>query len=230
MYLVGGMVRDRLLGRKSKDADFAVEAESFEVMVEELTNRGFELFQTRPEYCTVRAQFPDAENEFGVRTADFVLCRVDGFYSNGRRPDSVKPGTLLDDLSRRDFTINAMAMDQSGEIIDPFYGQTDLMVGVIRCVGDPDTRISEDFLRAMRAVRFSVVLDFQIGVSLLDVLRTSEIASGVAAIPHERRRDELTKMMAHDTIASVRALRDVSEEFFEASLTGLKLLPTSRKM
>lgn len=231
MYLVGGMVRDRLLGRKSKDADFAVEAESYEQMRATLEAEGFKIFQERPEFGTIRAQFPPGDErieQFATRDADFVLCRIDGAYSNGRRPDSVEPGTLHDDLARRDFTINAMAMDEFGSIIDPFNGQVDLRFKVLRCVGDPEVRMNEDFLRALRAVRFAVTLDFQIGAELMRVLRSDSVIRGVAKVTHERRREELTKAFGHDTISTIRQLEDVSPKFMKAALTDLKLEPTSK--
>jgi tRNA nucleotidyltransferase (CCA-adding enzyme) len=136
LYEVGGCVRDSLLGIDSKDIDFTVIAPSYEDMREFLTDAGFEIFLETPEYFTIRARFPkvvthDAIPTRFVRTkklptADFVLARKEGAYSDGRRPDEVQMGTLLDDLSRRDFTMNAMARDRDGRLIDPFGGQQDV--------------------------------------------------------------------------------------------------------
>ncbi len=233
MFLVGGMVRDQLLNRPSKDADFAVEAKDFDAMVAALSSDGFKIFQARPEYGTVRAQFPEKDKRrstFGnVKDVDFVLCRRDGFYTDGRRPESVAPGTLADDLARRDFTINAMALAEDGSLIDPHFGQVDIQQRVIRCVGDPQERIEEDFLRAVRAVRFAVTLGFTVGAALMAVLRSDTVVAGVEAIPHERRRDELTKMFTHGSLETIEALTSVSRDFAEASLTGLRLQPTTRQ-
>ena len=95
-FLTGGAVRDRLLGRRTKDLDYSVEAESFEAMLAEVEVLavGGKVFEVRPEHYTVRANLPD------TGPADFVLCRREGPYSDGRRPDWVRPGTLLDDLAR----------------------------------------------------------------------------------------------------------------------------------
>ncbi len=100
IYLVGGSIRDQLLGLKSKDLDYAVEAGSYEEMRDYIKENG-KIFLETPEYLTIRAHLKNGE------PADFVLCRKDGEYSDGRRPDKVTPGTLYDDLARRDFTVNA---------------------------------------------------------------------------------------------------------------------------
>src|SRR4051812_36297006 len=116
LYEVGGHVRDSLLGIKSKDIDFAVEAESFMELFNWLNAQKFDIFLITEEYGTIRARFPKGHVNAGL-TADFVLCRKDGNYSDGRRPDSVSPGTIFDDLARRDFTVNAMARDlETGEL------------------------------------------------------------------------------------------------------------------
>src|SRR5688572_15396559 len=113
-YEVGGDVGDRLMGLKNpKDLNYTVEAESYDEMVAWIKTQGT-IFVEQPQYWTVRAHLS------GKRPADYVLARKDGQYSDGRRPDSVKPGTLLDDLKRRDFTMNAIAIGESGEYIDPF--------------------------------------------------------------------------------------------------------------
>ena len=108
IYQVGGSLRDECLGRPCKDFDFSVEAPSYEAMREHLVQDGYTIFLEKPEYLTIRARFPKGHPQERV-CADFVLCRKDGFYSDGRRPDTVEPGTIYDDLARRDFTMNAMA-------------------------------------------------------------------------------------------------------------------------
>src|SRR5688572_2507881 len=113
VFEVGGAVRDKLLGLRPKDIDFAVEAPSFKAMHEFVSSTCSTIFLIKPEFLTIRAHHAT------MGAVDFVLCRKDGAYSDGRRPDTVEPGTIFDDLARRDFTINAMAFDEEGNLIDP---------------------------------------------------------------------------------------------------------------
>jgi tRNA nucleotidyltransferase (CCA-adding enzyme) len=150
-FQVGGSVRDKLLGVKSKDIDYAVECESFDAMREAILAKGGKIFVETPQYFTIRANVPV------LGATDYVLCRKDGAYSDGRRPDSVEVGTIFDDLARRDFTVNAIAIDtETGALIDPHGGAQDLTARVLRCVGNPVDRFNEDRLRIFRAARFSL--------------------------------------------------------------------------
>lgn len=119
-YQVGGSVRDSFIGLKSKDIDYAVEAPSFDAMREAIKERGGEIFLETPQFLTIRANVP------GMGACDYVLCRKDGEYVDGRRPETVTAGTILDDLARRDFTMNAIAIAEDGTILDPFDGRKDI--------------------------------------------------------------------------------------------------------
>ena len=224
MYEVGGCVRDEILGLPSKDIDFSVVMEEDEVMpwgdpfltmVERLEFAGFKIFLKTPEHFTVRAQAPRGRtydgfgNSYGTNTFDFVLARVEGPYTDGRRPDWVKPGTLEDDLARRDFTMNAIAKDPStGDCIDPFNGRGDIERRLIRAVGDPAERLREDALRALRAIRFSVTKGFRIEGELLNVIHfDTEIHDLlVNKISDERKKDELNKMLHFDSFETLKQL------------------------
>lgn len=219
MYMVGGYVRDKMLGVESKDIDYTVVMEDkeiafakandltlFETMSHELEHMGFEIFLETPQYLTIRARFPKGHKHSGT-TADFVLARKEGKYTDGRRPDKVEPGTLRDDLARRDFTINAMALDENGKLIDPYDGKGDLERRMIRCVGNPDDRIAEDALRALRALRFSVTKDMRIQSELRDVLLSNLCAFLVEhTISDERISAEVSKMLRHDPIKTMDKL------------------------
>lgn len=230
MFEVGGCIRDALLGVPSKDIDFTVVLDTerfypdglnyrgntpFEVMTLNLRRMGFKIFLETPEYLTVRAQFPtslDGELEFfgadmARLTADFVLARKESTYTDGRRPDVVKVGTLEDDLARRDFTMNAIARDADGNLTDPHNGVQDIERKIIRAVGDPFERLTEDALRAVRALRFAVTKGFDIEFHLDRVLRTREIAELIETkISDERIQIELSKMFRYDSFASVDIL------------------------
>lgn len=229
MYEVGGCVRDEILGIPSKDIDFTVVLDEqdrwirdsafyndpFRVMAVQLDSMGFEIFLETPEFLTIRARFPknftgfydvvDSERYKGL-TADFVLARKEGEYADGRRPDTVTPGTLEDDLARRDFTMNAIA--KNGDIyIDPFNGREDIKRRVIRTVGNPMDRFTEDALRALRALRFSVTKGFSIDPDTRVAMQSREVLNLIVnKISDERKREELNKMFAYDTVVSLFAL------------------------
>lgn len=224
IFEVGGCVRDEILGVRSKDIDFTVvldEEEAirsygngkdhFRTMVSELNYMGFEIFLESPEFLTVRARFPKDSLVWGAAvkgmTADFVLARKESDYTDGRRPDKVELGTLEDDLARRDFTMNAIAKDADGNLIDPFNGVEDIKAGIIRAVGDPFSRLTEDALRAVRALRFSVTKRFRIDMELVFAMESASVLHAIRNnISDERIQQELSKMFRFDTLASVREL------------------------
>lgn len=227
--MVGGCVRDKLMGIDSKDIDFAVECESFDVMRAELVAQGFEIFTENPEFFVIRAHFPKTHEQFGKTTADFVLCRRDGFSTDSRRPDQVFAGTLLDDLARRDFTMNAIAQGLDGELIDPHGGEHDIEWGIIRFVCDPHTRLQEDGLRAIRGLRFMVTKNFHMHADSWDAINATSTIRFLNAVSTERIRDELHKMFWHDTIKSFDLLNTINPNLLEAILRpGIKLLPSMK--
>lgn len=177
-YLVGGAIRDSIIGRAPNDWDIATNA--LPVQVANLFAR---VVDTGIDHGTVTVIL-DGES-FEVTT-----YRVDGHYSDGRRPDSVQfSDSIKIDLSRRDFTINAIAHDPlSGEVVDPFGGVDDIARKVVHAVGDADSRLNEDTLRALRAVRFAAVLGFSIGSKTFEAIERCRLS--VAA---ERVRVELVK-------------------------------------
>lgn len=232
-YEVGGCVRDSLLGVPSKDVDFVVVTElGFEGMRKHLVDQGFRIFLENPEFVTIRAQVP-AGHPLRARTrdADFVLARLDGPSSDGRRPDFVEPGTLRDDLSRRDFTVNALARDPiTGEIIDFFGGQDDLAASTLKFVGDPMTRINEDGLRVMRALRFVITKAFLMEERTHEAVCSPEAAVMLECVSVERVREELEKMLAFDTLAALDLLAGTPAWTRRAIFRdGLRLSATLKK-
>jgi tRNA nucleotidyltransferase (CCA-adding enzyme) len=201
LYRVGGCVRDKILGVKSKDIDFSVEAPSFDAMRDEIVRRGGEIFLEKPEYLTIRARVPE------LGAADFVLCRKDGDYIDGRRPEDVEPGTLMDDLSRRDFTMNAIAEDEDGRLIDPFSGQLDMILKVIHCVGNTRERFEEDYLRMLRALRFSITKSMGLSLEIRLCLQ-SDMADKIADVAEERVREEMLKCFRADTMRTLQLLEE----------------------
>ena len=197
IYKVGGAVRDQFLGVKSKDIDFAVEAPSYEAMREHIANRG-KIFLEKPEFFTIRAKLDGVD-------ADFVLCRKEHGYTDGRRPDSVSAGDIYDDLSRRDFTVNAIAIRVSDEaVFDPHQGIVDLNDRKIRCVGRAADRFSEDSLRMIRAVRFAITKAFALDAEIQFALEDRFLLSKLANVSKERVREELNRCFKFDTLNTLR--------------------------
>lgn len=152
-YLVGGCVRDLLRGTSPHDWDICTSALPEEV---EDSFAGSRIIETGLKHGTVTIM-QDGEGY------EVTTYRVDGEYSDGRRPDSVQfVSSLTDDLARRDFTMNAIAMDVNGVIQDPFGGHTDILSGTVRCVGNSAQRFQEDGLRVLRALRFASAFGFRI--------------------------------------------------------------------
>lgn len=181
-YLVGGCVRDLQLGRPVHDWDVTTSARPETVMA--IFDR---TIPTGLQHGTVTVV------EDGM-SAEVTTYRQDGIYENGRSPKQVVfIPSLTEDLSRRDFTINAMAMDVEGTLIDLHGGCSDLETGCIRCVGDPTRRFEEDALRMLRAVRFSAQLGFTIEENTLAAIQTC--ADRCSLLSAERIREELEKTL-----------------------------------
>ena len=196
-FLVGGCVRDLLLGREPKDYDVATDATPRQVMA---------IF---PETYAVGAQFgvvlvpaPDveqqeAESEGASKSnaVEVATFRSDIGYSDGRHPDEVRfSKDPQEDVQRRDFTINGMLLDPlNGEVLDFVGGRKDLKSGIIRTIGDPQKRFGEDKLRMLRAIRFAARFDYQIDAATFSAIQY--LAEQIRAVSRERVRDELTRML-----------------------------------
>ena len=197
-YLVGGCVRDLLLGREPKDYDVAANATPGQVM---------KIF---PETYAVGAQFgvvlvpvPDEELGSGVgvegashaHAVEVATFRSDIGYTDGRHPDEVRFSTdPREDVARRDFTINGMLLDPvSGEVLDYVGGRVDLSAGTIRTIGDPELRFTEDKLRMLRAVRFAARFEYEIEPATFSAIK--QMAAQIEIVSRERVRDELTRML-----------------------------------
>ncbi|HEU0080763.1 MAG TPA: HD domain-containing protein [Candidatus Paceibacterota bacterium] len=202
-YLVGGCVRDILLGREPKDWDVATDAVPEEII------KAFPHTFYENDYGTVGV-VNDGVEDARLQTIEVTPFRTESGYSDKRRPDAVSfSKNLEDDLKRRDFTINALALDSyTGNIVDLFEGQKDLGKGIIRTVGDPHERLSEDALRIMRAIRIAAELGFSIEKNTLEALRTH--APLLGHIAKERIRDEFTRIIMSDTpMDALKMARDI---------------------
>jgi len=231
-YEVGGCVRDDLLGLGSKDVDFVCVAPSFEAMENYLRSEKFTLFLVQPDFGTIRCRVPNAHPlSSRCKVADFVLARKDGPTADGRRPEYTEPGTLADDLARRDFTVNALARcPGTGYIIDHHGGLEDLENRRLRFVGDPMERIREDGLRVLRGWRFHITKALVPTLDTFEALTSDEAAEMLACVSLERVRDELEKMFAYDNLATLKLLSELSDAAKAAVFRApLRLKPTLKE-
>ena len=209
-YAVGGCVRDACLGRIPNDWDITTSASPQEV------KRIFpQTFDTGIEHGTITVLI---EREgFEVTT-----YRVDGAYNDCRHPDQVQfTSDLIEDLKRRDFTINAMAYNQETGLVDEFDGINDLKDGVLRCVGNAQERFGEDALRMMRAVRFCAQLGFRMEEKTAAAIK--KLASTLKKISAERVQAELIKLLISPHPDWIRLA-------WETGITGVVLPEFDRMM
>ena len=191
-YIVGGCVRDQLIGAEPNDYDVCTNARP-EQVIEALS--GLHVIETGIKHGTVTAMVEH-------KPVEITTFRSDGEYEDHRHPKQVTfSKTLKEDLSRRDFTVNAMAYSDRTGLVDMFGGQGDLRNRIIRCVGEPDKRFDEDALRILRAMRFSSVLDFEIeDETAAAVMRNRRLLESISA---ERIMQELQKLLCGDRAVDV---------------------------
>lgn len=232
IFKVGGCVRDKFLGLDSKDIDFTFVCENSQTVEEGwaemkswMLDRGFEIFLETPDCFTIRAKFPK-DHKFNGLVADFVMARKEVGYTEGTRRPILELGTLEDDLTRRDFTLNAMAEDEDGNIIDLFNGQGHLGARLLKTPLSAEQTMMDDPLRFLRALRFSITKGFFIHQSIIEAMKQPEIFDKLRlVVSAERIREEVAKMMAHNTPATLRTLARM-----ETQLPGLIELIFDRGM
>ena len=219
-YEVGGKVRDELLGLKSKDVDYVAvphetlirDVESvhtmFGILEAYLKEEGFEIFLVTADCFTIRAKFPKDHTYSGV--ADFVMARKEVGYIPGTRTPIVKPGTLYDDLERRDFTVNALAKNEDGKIIDYFDGIKHLEEKILVTPLDTKVTFDDDPLRILRAIRFSITKGFEIPKEMWHEIYYYDYTNKMFVVSDERIREELFKCFKHDTLETLERLRQFS--------------------
>ncbi len=199
-YLVGGAVRDMLMKKTPSDFDLATDAKPEDVM--RLFRR---VIPTGISHGTVTVLFQNHEVEV-------TTFRAESSYSDGRHPDSISfASTIEEDLSRRDFTMNAIAVSLDGKgIVDPFGGEKDIKAKLIRTVGNPEERFSEDGLRPVRAIRFASRLNFKIDKDTLNAVSEPEILAVTKKVSAERFRDEFVKMLDSEKPSDALKLLEAS--------------------
>ena len=216
-YVVGGCVRDSILGKEPHDWDICTPALACELLVE-FEEKGYRVIPTGLQHGTITVHLNGSNYEI-------TTFRKDGEYSDGRHPDTVEfTSDLIYDLERRDFTMNAMAYNPEEGLIDPYCGYEDIQDRRIRCVGNPDDRFQEDGLRILRALRFALQLNFFIDEhterSMLD---NKELINNISI---ERINSEFVKMIDAEYISSfvIYSYNRIISEFIPevAPMVGFK--------
>ena len=235
-YIVGGFVRDKLLGIKSKDVDYSVVLENFngdistafDLLCKYLDQHNYIIFLKTPECYTIRAKDGQTND-----VADFVLARKEiGYDENSRKP-FVMPGTLEDDLLRRDFTINALAIDNvTGKIIDICGGLEDLKKRILRTPIDANITLLDDPLRVIRGFRFSITKGLKLDNTFMAALLNDEIWIKFSkVVSSERIRDELDRMFQGNTIKTIEILnklKEINNNAYEIIFKNITLKPIVR--
>jgi len=192
-YIVGGCVRDSVLKQRPKDWDITTSA-----LPDEVVGIFPKTFETGIKHGTVTVLI----NRCGYEITTF---RIDGEYFDSRRPEQVTfTSNIIEDLSRRDFTVNAIGYNPRTGFIDPFEGQADITRKLIRCVGPPEHRFGEDALRMLRAIRFAGQLGFEVDKATLRAI--ADLASNITKISAERVREELTKLICSQNVHAIKLL------------------------
>lgn len=211
LYKVGGCVRDAILGVKTKDIDYSFIFEEIDTTITPdeyfikmkniLESIGVEIFQLRPDCFTIRGRL-------NGESVDYVMGRKETYPNPESRIPLVEMGNLYEELRRRDFTVNAIAEDENGNLIDPFGGVKDIERRILRCPISPLQSFNDDPLRMLRAFRFAITKDFKIGTDIREVIMESESMwdKFSKVVSQERIREEMYKMFKHDTIASMELL------------------------
>ncbi len=206
-YKVGGCVRDAVMGVPAKDIDLLAIGGTFEELEEDVRSQGGTIYISKPEFLTIRCNYPK------IGPCDIRLARKDGDYSDGRRPDSVSlADDVRDDINTRDFTMNALLQDlESGEIIDYVGGIDDIENKTINTVGFAKDRFEEDYLRLLRAVRFSITKGFSISLDIHDCLQDAKMIEGLKNVSVERIYEEMFKCFKFNTIKTLEFLETYSK-------------------
>ncbi len=191
-YIVGGCVRDSIMGREPNDWDVTTDASP--ARIKELFGK-FRTIDTGAKHGTVLIIS-------GKTPVEATTFRIDGDYTDSRHPDTVTfTSDVKEDLARRDFTVNAIAYNPNEGIVDPFGGQEDIKNKIIRCVGNPDDRFNEDALRIMRGIRFASVLGFSVEERTAEAIIKNETL--LSYIASERLASELLKLLCGENVFHV---------------------------
>ena len=221
VYFVGGCVRDMLLGKAPHDYDIVVDGD-LDLIANDLSDNGWKVNDVGKNFLVLIASKFD-QNSNTTFIIEIAMFRKDGTYTDGRRPDYVNVGTIYDDAERRDFTINALCMNSDGTIIDLLDGTSDLKNRIIRVIGDTKQKLTEDPLRILRAIRFSIILDFDLDKEIKDFIANNK--SIIKTLSYTRKKEELEKRKEEIWTKSLRLFFfSILVEQKESDVSQLSLL------
>lgn len=212
-YIVGGFVRDHLLGHFSHDIDICTNA------------LPKDLIAIFPNANSSAEGYGSIKLMLRKYQVEITTYRKEGNYQDRRPQEIVYIQNLIEDLSRRDFTINAMCMNKKGEIVDIFHGKEDLQHKVIRVIGDVEKKLSEDPLRILRAIRFATVLSFSLDPKIVEYILQHPHC--IDALSKERKREELDKILLSKNVQRGMALLSDLNMLNALSLTYATMIPSS---
>jgi tRNA nucleotidyltransferase/poly(A) polymerase len=240
LFEVGGKIRDLLLNLPNKDVDYvavpskellekySTAPEMFNVLKEYLEKEKYSIFLVTPGCYTIRAKFPDGHKYQGV--ADFVMARKEIGYIPGTRTPIVVPGTLYEDLLRRDFCCNALAKGDDGEIIDYFGGIEDIKNKILRTPLDCKITFDDDPLRICRGIRFSITKGFALTPEVEHEIKHYNYYMKMKVVSEARIREELYKCFKFDSLKTIKLLNKFSRlRNYIFNNTELWLKPTNEK-
>lgn len=237
-YIVGGLVRDGMLGLKPKDKNYLVvlrEDNEINDMNQIFNSLKDCLLQNNYQILHVpECQCIKAKNKVNNEVIDIVLARKEIYYEDFSRKPNIVVGSLYDDLIRRDFTINAIAIDiETNETIDLLGGVNDLHNKILRTPNDPNITLMEDPLRILRGFRFVIKLGFTLNDAFMQAIKNDYIWEKFAlTVSTERIREELSKMFQHDTIKTLEMLSDlknINSNAYYIIFKNIELKPITKK-
>jgi len=215
-YLIGGYPRDFYIGKPTDDYDICTNA------TPDIIENSFEV--SSPEkHGSIKIKYKDI-------SFDITTFRIESDYQDVRTPVTTYTESLIDDIQRRDFTINSICIDKHGEYIDLLGGLKDIDSRIIKCIGDPSAKLAEDPLRILRAIRFATVLDFSIDEDLERGIMME--GSGVSKLSYYRRKEELDRIFASNHVAKgIELIKKYHlGQYLELNFDGVVPIPSAIEM
>jgi tRNA nucleotidyltransferase (CCA-adding enzyme) len=222
VFEIGGCVRDKIIGVKPNDIDYVVETESFEELKKYAETKG-KILVEHPEFNTLKVKI-------NKEVIDFTLCRKDIYNEKNEMIGTEPVGNITNDVSRRDFTMNAMAINvETGEFLDLYNGKQDILDEIIRTVGIAEHRFNEDPNRLLRAIRFSITKKMKLSNEIITCLHNPTLINKLHTVSEERIEKELMEMFKTNTLKTIELLNEFPLLTKVCLARNIWLMPTTKK-